>query len=1130
MRSKYLAGTRNFLGVLKYRKALFLVLLTLACFASSLHAGKGGQTSLPDIIKTRVDACPDKKEIFSKIRTLQMPFIANNGQMDDQVKFYAKTFGGTVFVTKDGEIVYALPDNNNSSVSGVRRFESDSGLNNHRSRRPEGWVQGNGESCLMEHASVAVTPSIGVNGLNQLSGLDAPSLFNTFYTYLNSLKPTPRAIALKETLIGAKISGIAGEHPAVTTVNYFTGNDKSKWKTNVPTYNVVNLGEVYKGVDLSLRAYGDNVEKLFCVKPGSSPEMIKVLLDGSKSLWVNRDGQLEADTDLGLVKFTKPIAYQEIEGKRMEVAVDYCIVGTGIEGKEGRGEFETQNPKLETINPKLTYGFTVAAYDKTKDLIIDPLLASTFLGGSDGYNYVSSLVIDPNGNVYVTGHTNTTDFLTTSGAYDTSFNGYSDVFISKLNGGLTSLLASTFLGGSDGYNEGVSLAIDAGGNVYVAGNTSSTDFPTTSGAYDTSYNDSSGYDTDVFVSKLDGSLTSLLASTYLGGSGYDNFPSLAIDAGGNVCVAGLTSSSDFPTTSGAYDTSINGNIDVFVSRLDGGLTSLPTSTFLGGSGEDSYPFITLDAGGNVYVTGMTGSSDFPTTSGAYDASFNGSSNDIDVFVSKLDGGLTSLLASTFLGGSGYDFNYNPSFALDVSGNVYVTGNTHSTDFPTTSGAYDTSYNDSSVYDTDVFVSKLDGSLTSLLASTYLGGSGFDYDPSLVLDTSGNVYVSGNTGSTDFPATSGAYDTSRNDRFEYPDVFVSKLDGGLTSLLASTYLGGTGYDEGRGLVLDTGGNVYVAGITNAKNFPTTSGAYDTSFTDNGYLSVFISKLDGDLSSDISCTYSISPDSQTFSCNGGDGSVEVTASSGSCSWTAVSSAYWLTITSGSSGTGNGTVAYEVLANTGSSPRTGTMTIAGRTFTVTQDGFSCSYTLSPTSQTFSAGGGAGTVGVTSSSGSCGWTAVSNTAWVTITAGGSETGNGTVYYSVSANTSKTLRTGTITIAEQSFTVTQDGVCTAKSITVAPDELTIRKNENGDVTVTVMGAHDCPVKRVTVTATINGKDKKLIEVSPGSQETDVNGQAVFSISAKSKKGTAVVGFKAEGMDKLATVQVKVRQCWPTEE
>ncbi len=658
-------------------------------------------------------------------------------------------------------------------------------------------------------------------------------------------------VALKEEFVGARVSGIRGEGESVTKVCYFKGNDPSKWKSSISTYELVNLGEIYEGVELKLKAHGNNVEKLLYVKPGADPDQIKISLSGvndcgvrnaecgiacpkSKSqnpkLQINPAGQLEVETALGTVAFTKPIAYQEIDGKRVEVDVEYRL----------------SNPNSKIQIPKSEYCFTVASYDKTKDLIIDPLLASTFLGGSSYEGGVMegeiSLTLDTSGNVYVTGVTGSSDFPTTSGAYDTSFNGGGDVFVSKLNSGLTGLLASTYLGGSGGDGGApdgeISLTLDTSGNVYVTGRTGSSDFPTTSGAYDTSFN--GGYD-DVFVSKLDSGLTSLLASTLLGGSNGDRVNSLTLDTSGNVYVTGGTVSTDFPTTSGAYDTSFNGGYaDVFVSKLNSGLTSLLASTYLGGYNWDHGSSLTLDTSGNVYVTGYTDSSNFPTTSGAYDTSSNGSS---DVFVSKLNSGLTGLLASTFLGGSSSD--WGNSLTLDTSGNVYVTGKTWSSNFPTTSGAYDTSFNGSG----DVFVSKLNSGLTGMLASTYLGGSGGaggDYGCSLALNTSGNVYVTGVTWSTDFPTTSGAYDTSFNGS---GDVFVSKLDSGLTSLLASTFLGGFVYEGGMlegkiSLTIDTGGNIYVAGVTGSPDFPTTSGAYQTAL--NGFIDVFVSKLDGNLS--------------------------------------------------------------------------------------------------------------------------------------------------------------------------------------------------------------------------------------------------------------------------------------------
>ncbi|BBO18391.1 conserved hypothetical protein [Candidatus Brocadia pituitae] len=583
------------------------------------------------------------------------------------------------------------------------------------------------------------TISKGLNNGVQVANLN-PQGGNGAY---NATPTTPtKTVALKEEFIGAKISGIKGEDESVTKVSYFKGNDPSKWKNNISTYELVNLGEIYDGIELKLKAHGNNVEKLLYVKPGAVPEQIKISLSDMRDcgvqnaecetanpksefqnlkLQVNEHGELVAETELGPVKFTKPIAYQMIDGKRVEVAVDYILQNTKSETRNSKRqnpklvvsevepskiqdvEAEVSNPKSKIANRKFEYGFTVASYDRTKDLVIDPLLASTYLGGS-GEDYAWSIALDTSGNVYVTGVTYSSDFPATSGAYDTSFSGGGKVFVSKLGGGLTSLLASTFLGGNSD-DRGYSLILDTNGNVYVTG-LAGPNFPTTSGAYDTSFD--GGY--DVFVSKLDGGLTNLLASTFLGGSSEDWGYSLCLDTSGNVYVTGFTTSTDFPTTDGAYDTSFNGGYDVFISKLNSGLTNLLASTYLGGYDADIGYALRLDTSGNVYVTGVTYSSDFPATSGAYDTSWNGA--DADVFVSKLNSGLTRLLASTFLGGSSFDEGY--SLALDTNENIYVTGYTYSTHFPMTNGAYDTNYNGGEI---DVFVSKLDGNLSASAATT-----------------------------------------------------------------------------------------------------------------------------------------------------------------------------------------------------------------------------------------------------------------------------------------------------------------------------------------------------------------------------------------------------------------------------
>ena len=565
---------------------------------------------------------PSKEDVAHKMKSIQIPFVANNGQVDAQVKYYANTFGGTVFVTKDGEIVYSLP--NNSSELGAESLKSDG-----RRQRSEARIQ----ECRGE--------------LNSPSGI-SPLERGTHPRPL--LLEGRSGVALKEQFVGAKTRTIQGEEKSVTKVNYFKGNDSSKWKTNISTYDVVNLGEIYKGIELRLKAYGNNVEKLFCVKPDANPEQIKISLSGiqpsgnppplspsvrgtggcpplagaggglgARGLWVNEHGELVAETELGAVKFTKPVAYQEINGKRVDVECKYTIADCGMKNAECKTNLKSEIRNLSSTSigdPQLEYGFKVASYDKTKDLIIDPLLASTFLGGFYS-GRVGPIVINSSGNIYVAGFTsdgNSSDFPTTTNAYDTSLNGNYDVFVSKLNEDLTNLIASTYLGGS-AYEYSLSMAIDPDGNLYVTGKTESSDFPITSDAYNTSHK------AGAFVSKLSGDLTSLLASTYLG---YGDSYSIAIDSGGNIYVTGQTESLNFPTTTGGYG---GGRMDVFITKLSGDLASLLASTYLGGSGYDIGSAIAIDSGGNIYLAGSTfdESSDFPTTTDAYDTSYNGSS-------------------------------------------------------------------------------------------------------------------------------------------------------------------------------------------------------------------------------------------------------------------------------------------------------------------------------------------------------------------------------------------------------------------------------------------------------------------------------------------------------------------------
>ena len=575
------------------------------------------------------------------------------------------------------------------------------------------------------------------------------------------------------------------------------------------------------------------------------------------------------------------------------------------------------------------------------DSDLNNLLASTYLGGTKD-DYIYSIVIDTGGNIYMCGDTGSSDFPTTTGAYDTSINNgsnYYDGFVSKLDSGLTSLLASTYLGGSNS-DHPRSVTKDSGGNIYVSGTTYSSDFPVTTGVYDTSFN---GGVFDSFISKFNGTLASLLASTYLGGSGKESSqshaPSLAIDTSGNILVTGTTYSSDFPTTTGVYDTSLGGDRDAYVSKISGDLTNLLASTYLGGSIYDEGYSIAGDSSGNIYVVGYTYSSDFSTTTGAYDTSYNSGN---DAFVSKFNGSLTGLLASTYLGGSNGD--EANALVIDSSGNIYIAGFTDSSEFPTTASAYDTSRGGA----TDAFISEFNGALTSLLASTYLGGSGIgDVCYSLAIDSGGNIYATGYTKSSDFPTTTGAYDTSYNDSSGSYDTFIAKLDSSLSATPSDT-TAPTG-----SLNINSG-----ASYTNSSTVTLTLSATDSTGVTGYYLSDSSTTPSASASGWTSVTsttgYSASV---SYSLSGGEGSKTIYA--------------W----------------YKDAAGNVSSTASATITLDTTVPTVTISSPTSNSTYTSTSSTISLGGSASD----SSSG------ISSVAWSN-NRGGNGTATGTASWTVSS------------------------------------------------------------------------------------------------------------------------------------
>jgi hypothetical protein len=609
------------------------------------------------------------------------------------------------------------------------------------------------------------------------------------------------------TFEGASVDvAVEGSGELSGRYNYFIGNDPSRWRTEVPGYGAIRYRGLYPGIDVVVRTENGRLEYDLLLAPGAEPAEIVVHCEGAESLCIDEDGSLVLNTAAGPLEQPRPATYQiGAAGDREPIRCSYRLLSQD------------------------RFGFDVPSRAREELLVIDPgLVYSTFLGGT-GDDNEGGFALDPTGAVVATGHTDSSDFPSSPGAYDTTFNGgLFDVFVAKLSADGSSLLYATFLGGSANDDQ-PRVTVDAAGAAFVTGHTDSADYPTTPGAYDTSFN---GAD-DVFVTKLSADGSTLLYSTFLGGSASDVGQDIAVDANAAALVTGFTHSSNFPTTPGAFDTSFNGSNDAFVAKLNANGTSLLYSTFLGGSGEDgSYVHLmdlALDATGAAHVTGTTNSSDFPTTPGAFDTTFNGAN---DVFVAALSADGSALLYSTFLGGS--SLNYPGDIAVDATGAAFVTGFTYSSDFPTTSGAFDTTINGAF----DTFVSKLSANGGSLVYSTFLGGTNRDSGGGIAVDILGAVFVSGATDSFDFPTTNGAYDTSFNGS---NDAFVTKLSTDGSSLQYSTFLGGSSSDGANSIAVDVTGAVVVAGAASSSDFPTTPGAYDTTYN-GGSEDGFLSKLE------------------------------------------------------------------------------------------------------------------------------------------------------------------------------------------------------------------------------------------------------------------------------------------------
>jgi hypothetical protein len=623
------------------------------------------------------------------------------------------------------------------------------------------------------------------------------------------LVPTANAVLrmkLRNSNHAAKVTGV---DELAGTSNYFIGNDPAKWRTNVPTYAKVKYGGIYSGIDLVYYGNQRQLEYDFIVGPGGDPHRIMFDIRGAKRIRRDAHGDLVLKMGEGEVRWHKPVVYQEKGGIRQEIAADYVI------------------------KRRNRVGFEVSEYDLRRPLFIDPLIYSSYLGGS-GEDLGYGIAVDGEGNAYVTGWTLSTDFPTKNHLQASNAGGF-DAFVTKINPTGAAFVYSTYLGGSES-DFGYSIAVDSTGAAYVTGETGSTDFPITPGAFQTTLG-GNAID-NVFVTKINPTGSALVYSTYLGGDFEDLGVGVVVESTGDAYVTGATKSGNFPVTPGAFQTTCEVSVVqtcAFVTEINPEGSGLVYSTFLGGSGEDAVndgSGIAVDSTGNAYVTGVTSSSNFPVTPGAFQTTCNGGSDGcLDAFVTKINSAGSALVYSTYLGGSGNDFG--SGIAVDRSGNAYIAGQTGSSNFPVTPGAFQTTLNGAN----NLFVTKINPAGSALVYSTYLGGSGYDDGYGIAVDSSGNAHVTGSTSSTNFPVTPGAVQTTYGGGTS--DAFVTEINPTGMALVYSTYLGGSSYDYGTGIAVDSTGDAYVTGYTASTNFPVTPSAFQTAY--GGDQDAFVTKI-------------------------------------------------------------------------------------------------------------------------------------------------------------------------------------------------------------------------------------------------------------------------------------------------
>ena len=750
--------------------------------------------------------------------------------------------------------------------------------------------------------------------------------------------------------------------------NYYVGNDESRWISGLPTYRRLRVSQLYPGIDLIYYGTGRQMEYDLEIAPGADPSRIKLVVEGGKSR-IDAGGNLIIETSAGTFIQHQPVAYQEIHGVHTSVSSRYVVNRDG------------------------TVKLALGRYDRRQKLVIDPTIAwgATLGSGTNGGGTANAVALDSSGNVFVAGETYATD-LPISNAYDNTLNnlgsagccGLTDSFITKFSPDGTVILFSTYFGGS-GFDAANGLAVDNSGNVIIVGFTSSADLGTKN-AYQATLHGT----LDGFVAKF-GPTGAFLYGTFLGGNDYDSATAVAVDSLGNMFITGRSQSYDFPK-SNAYQPTLKGRVNAFLTKIAPDGASLIFSTYLGGINDNVGTSLALGQDGSIYLSGWTEATNFPTTTNAFQPSAP-SPFSTSAFVTRFAASGANLIYSTYLSGTA---QISQAYGIDVdtAGAAYISGST-TIGFPIKNAARGTFTGLGS----NQFLTKLSADGTALVYSTYLGDvSNPDRQSAVRVDATSNATVVGRTSSSDFP-TLAAF---RPSTFGNDDGFVTKFNTS-GAIVFSSFLGGNSNDRATSIALDSAGNTYIAGSTSSSDFPRTA----TRFVETP----FIVKITGPVIS-VPVTFNTVPVGLNVLV---DGAVVTTPNT--FQW-APGVTHQISVPVPQITTGPSANNFASWSIGGANFQNVTTPVSATTYTANLTTQACTYSLSQTSITVGqASPTSRNVTLTTQFG-CPWTATSNDSWIYIISAQANS-TGPIAYSVGTNTGGT-RTGSITVAGRTLTITQ--------------------------------------------------------------------------------------------------------------